>query len=122
MELIKIVNARRVLDSLANKEDISAHLSYWMAKFVAKTESEYNFYVTGMHKLFDKYATKNGDDNAAICIPAENVDEFNSAVEELNKTNVEDPHIRFSLSELSAELKLSMKQIYPLLDFIDEEK
>ena len=120
MELIKVVDARMVLDSLSEKEDIGAHLAYWMTKFVVKTENEHNFYASEMRKFFDKYADKKED--GAMLIPNDKVSEFNAAVEALNKTDVEDPGIRFNLSELSAELKLSMKQMYPLLDFIDEEK
>ena len=122
MELIKVVNARKVLDSLSDREDIGAHLSYWMTKFVVKTEGEHEFYVTEMRKLFAKYATAKEDDEDTLLIPNDKVGEFNTAVDALGKTDVEDPDIRFNLSELSAELKLSMKQMYPLLDFIDEEK
>jgi hypothetical protein len=122
MELIKVVNARKVLDSLSNREDVGAHLSYWMTKFVVKTESDHEFYASEMRKLFDKYATKKEGDEDTILIPTEKVAEFNAAVDALNKTDAEDPGIRFNLSELSAELKLSMKQMYPLLDFIDEDK
>ena len=120
MELVKIVDARQVLDGMSNRDDIGAHLAYWMTKFVVKTENEHLFYAREMRKLFDAYATRKDDDT--FLVPSENVDEFNAAVEALNKTDVEDPGIRFNLSELSAELKLSMKQMYPLLDFIDEEK
>lgn len=120
MELIKVVDARMVLDGLSEKEDIGAHLAYWMTKFVVKTEGEHNFYASEMRKLFDKYAEKK--DDGAMLIPNDKVAEFNAAVEALNKTDVEDPGIRFNLSELSSELKLSMKQMYPLLDFIDEDK
>lgn len=122
MELIKVVNARKVLDSLSDREDVGAHLSYWMTKFVVKTESDHEFYASEMRKLLDKYATKKEGDKDTVLIPAEKIAEFNDAVEALNKTDAEDPGIRFSLSELSTELKLSMKQMYPLLDFIDEEK
>lgn len=122
MELIKIVNARKVLDSLSDREDVGAHLSYWMTKFVVKTESDHEFYASEMRKLFEKYATKKEGDEDTLLIAADKVAEFNDAVEALNKTDAEDPGIRFNLSELSAELKLSMKQMYPLLDFIDEEK
>lgn len=122
MELIKIVNARKVLDSLSDREDVGAHLSYWMTKFVVKTESEHEFYAAEMRKLFDKYATKKEGDEDTLLIPGDKVAEFNAAVDVLNKTDVEDPGIRFDLSELSTELKLSMKQMYPLLDFIDEDK
>lgn len=122
MELIKVVNARKVLDSLSDREDVGAHLSYWMTKFIVKTESDHEFYASEMRKLFDKYATKKEGDGDTILIPTEKVAEFNAAVDALNKTDAEDPGIRFNLSELSSELKLSMKQMYPLLDFIDEDK
>jgi len=122
MELIKIVNARKVLDGLSDREEVGAHLSYWMTRFVVKTESDHEFYASEMRKLFEKYATKKEGDEDTLLIAADKVAEFNDAVEALNKTDAEDPGIRFNLSELSAELKLSMKQMYPLLDFIDEEK
>lgn len=122
MELLKIVNARKVLDGLADREDVGAHLSYWMTKFVVKTESEHEFYAVEMRKLFEKFATKKEGDEDALLIPNDKVADFNAAIEALNKTDVEDPGIRFNLSELSTELKLSMKQMYPLLDFIDEDK
>lgn len=122
MELIKVVNARKALDSLSDIDNVSAHLSYWMTKFVVKTESDHEFYSSEMRKIFDKYATKKEGDADTVLIPTERVAEFNAEVDALNKTDAEDPGIRFNLSELSAELKLSMKQMYPLLDFIDEEK
>lgn len=122
MELIKVVNARKVLDSLSDREDVGSHLSYWMAKFVVKTESDHEFYASEMRKLFDKYATKKEGDEDTLFIPKDKVAEFNAAVDALNKTDAEDPNIRFNLSEIAAELKLSMKQVYNLLDFINEEK
>lgn len=122
MELIKIINARNVFNGLSDREDIGSHLSYWMTKFVVKTESEYEFYAAEMRKIFEKYTTKKEGDKDAIIVPTEMIDKFNAAVDTLNKTDVEDPGIRFNLSELSTEFKLSMKQMYPLLDFIDEEK
>lgn len=122
MELIKVVNARKVLDSLSDREDVGAHLSYWMTKFVVKTESDHEFYASEMRKLLNRYATKKEGDSDTIIVPTEKIAEFNTAVDTLNKTDAEDPGIRFNLSELSAELKLSMKQMYPLLDFINEEQ
>lgn len=121
MELIKVVNARKVLDSLSDREDVGAHLSYWMTKFVVKTESEHEFYAAEMRKLFDKFSTKKDGDEDIIIIPNDKVAEFNAAVDVLNKTDVEDPGIRFDLSELASELKMSMRQMYSLLDFINDE-
>ena len=120
MELIKVMNARKVLDGLSDREDVGCRLSYWMTKFVVKTESEHTFYTTEMRKLFDKY-TRRQDDNTMV-IPSEKLSEFNAAVEALNKTDVEDPGIRFKLSDLARTLKLSMKQMCHLLDFIEEDQ
>lgn len=119
MELIKIINARNVLEGFSEKEDVSARLAYWMAKFMAKTEVEYNFYVAETRKLYDKYAVIEGD---KLVVSPENVEAFKTEAEKLQKTEIEDPGIRFSLSDLSSELKLSMRQMYSLLDFIDEDK
>ena len=120
MELIKVVNARQTLDSLSDREDVGAHLSYWMTKFVVSTKSEHEFYVKEMQKLLDKYGVKGEDDK--LVIPMDKVADFQKEAVELENTDVEAPAIRFSLSELAQELKLSMKQMYPLLDFIDEDK
>ena len=120
MELIKVVNARNVLDNLSDLEDLGAHLAYWMTKFVVKTGNEHDFYVAETRKLIDKYADVGEDGSFHVC--RENIEEFNKAVEALNQTDVEEPGIRFNLSELSSVLKLSMKQRYSLLDFIDEDK
>ena len=122
MELSKIIEARNVLGGFSDKEDIGAHLAYWMTKFVVKTENEHIFYATEMRKLIDKFSTKKEGDDNSVLIPTDKAAEFNAAVEILNKTDVEDPGIRFNLSELSAELKLSMRQMYPLLEFINDEK
>lgn len=120
MELIKIVNARQTLDSLSDKDNINAHLAYWMTKFVAKTTSEYEFYYTKAREIALKYATTN--DAGEQIISADKIADFNKEVADLENTDVEDPGIKFALSELSQELKLSMKQMYPLLDFIEEDK
>lgn len=119
MKLIKIINARQVLDNLADKEDIGAHLSYWMTKFVVKTEPDYAFYISETRKVFERYAEGIGDQ---IIVPAEKIEAFKAEIDGIDNTDAEDPGIRFDLSELAAELKLSMKQMYPLLDFINEDK
>ena len=119
MELIKIINARNIFNKFVDRNDIGFHLSYWMTKFIAKTENDERFYMSELQKIIKKYA-KNQDET--LHIPEEHIDIFNSEVEKLEKTKVEDPMIRFNLSELAEELKMSMRQIYPLLDFIDEDK
>ena len=120
MKLITIVNAHNVIDGLAEKEDIGAHLAYWLTKFVVKTQSEADFFQAEMRKLFEKYGEKK--DDGTYSVSAEKVPDFTKAVEDLQNAEAEDPGIRFSLSELSSELKVSLKQMYPLLDFINEDE
>ena len=120
MELMKIINAKQTLEGLAERSDMNAHLAYWMTKFVMKTQHEHDFYIAEMRKLIDKYSEPS--DGQEVRIAPESVSEFNAAVDALAKTDVEAPDIKFSLSEISKELKLSMKQMYPLMDFIDENK
>ncbi len=120
MQLAKIINARNVILNFADRNDIEFHLTYLMSKFIAKTEKEYAFYINETNKLFKKYGEE--QDENKIIIPDCNKIAFNEAIAKLESTDVEDPEIKFNLTELASELKLSMKQIYPLLDFIDEEK
>lgn len=118
MKLINIVNAYKVLDSLGDK-DINGRLSYWMTKYIAKTQTDYDFYASEIKRLYEKYGEREND---VITIPADRIGEFNKDLDSLNNTDAEDPGIRFNLSDISAELSLSMKQMYPLLDFINEDK
>lgn len=122
MKLIQVVNAHDVVDGFAEKENIGAHLAYTMTKFVVATQTDADFYCKEMQKIFEKYGDRLED--GKISIKAENVDAFQDSVKKLQNTEAADPGIRFSLSEMANELKLSMRQIYPLMEFIndDEEK
>ena len=124
-KLIKIINARQVLTSLSNM-DINTHLAYWMTKFIINSQNEQDFYISNMRKLFDKYAERDEGGNFVIIendiiIKKECIADFNKEVDELQSTDVEAPNIKFSLSEISKELKLSMKQMSSLMDFIEED-
>lgn len=118
MELIKIINARQVLNELAVNETMGSNLAYWVAKFLAKTEQDYEFYISESRKLLMRYAH---EEEGRYVINPDKAEEFNDLIDELSRTEAEDPGIRFKLSEMSSWLKLSVKQMYPLLDFIDEE-
>lgn len=120
MKLIQVVNAHDVIDGLAEKENIGVHLAYVMTKFIVATQADADFYTREMRKIFEKYGNKN--DKGEITIPREKVEEFSKEAQILQETEATDPGIRFSLSEMSQELKLSMKQIYPLMDFIKDDK
>jgi hypothetical protein len=119
MKLIDIISARQTLDKFADK-DISGHLSYWMTKFVVKTQADYEFYVNEVRKIFKKYAEKQDGDE--LVIPANKVADYNRDISELEATEAEDPGIRFDLCEINAELKLTMRQMYTLMNFINEDQ
>lgn len=119
MKLITVVKAYNALDTLADNDSITARVSYWIAKFISKTQDDVKFYQHEVTKLFDKYGTKNKD--GTMTVPSDVMEEFTKKVEELEATEAQDPGIRFKLSDLTGEMKISPKNMYPLLDFIDEE-
>jgi hypothetical protein len=121
MKLKTIVKAHTTVEEIAADKKIGTHLAYWLAKFIAATQSDTDFYVAELKKIIEKYNATVHDDGG-IEVGAEHRDKFLNAVEALQNTDAQDPGIRFSLSELSSELKMSLQQMYPLLDFIDEEK
>lgn len=119
MKLIEIVNAHNAIDGLAENKNIGAHLAYVMTKFVVATQVDTDFYFKEIRKLFERFGEKN--DNGELSIKKESNDVFSQELKKLQETEVTDPGIRLSLSEMAQELKLSMKQIYPLMPFINED-
>lgn len=120
MKLIEIINARNVIDEISDSKDIGTHLGYAMAKFIVTTQTDAEFYSKEVQKLFDKYGEASEDGKTII--KPENIDAFSHDVQALQNTEADDPKIRFSLSELMKGLKLSMKQIYALMQFIIEDE
>lgn len=120
MKLITIVGAHKVIDDLANTNEIGAHLAYWMTKFVIATQSEFEFYQESLRKLFEKYGVEKTD--TGITVAEEHRDKLLEEIAKLDDTDAQDPGIRFSLAELSKELKISPKQMFYLMDFIDEDE
>ena len=120
MKLVSIVNAHNAIGKLNTNEDISSKLSYWLTKFYIKTEDDARFYSEKIQKILDEYGEK--QDNGGYKIKDENLEEFQAKTKEIDDMDAEDPGVRIPLSEMTSELKLSMQQIYPLMDFIDESK
>lgn len=120
MELIKVINARKTIESIADRDDISAHLAYWLTKFVVKSDHEDKFYTEELRKLAAKYADVQQD--GSIHVKDEFKQQFEEELTKLNSTDVADPGIRFKLTELNKELKLSVKQMYTFIDFVEEDE
>ena len=118
MKLIDLLAARKTLSDLSNRDDILAKLSYWMTKFVIQTDGEAESYDASLNKILSKYG-ESGEQGTTI--RKENIAEAQAEIDSLNSTEVEAPTIRFKLSDLS-DINLTMKQIYSLFPFIDEDQ
>lgn len=119
MELVKVVKAKTTLEGFAERDNINASLAYWMMKFVMEAQAEHDFYLSSMKKIIDKYAVEQDGD---LIIPEVMVQNFREEVKELEHTDVVAPSVKLPLSDMARALQLSMKEIYPLMDFIDEAK
>lgn len=121
MKLKTIVTAHNAVENIAADKSIGIHLAYWLAKFVSVTQSDVDFYTEELKKIIKEFDAKVLEDGG-IEVSTEHQADFLDRVNALHGTDAQDPGIRFSLSELSNELKVSLQQMYPLLDFIDENK
>ena len=119
MKLIKLIEAMNVIGNLDNNNDISSKLAYMLAKFTTQSRDEYKFYFDELEKILEKYGASFEDGNYKI--PKENREAFEYAVSELQGTEVSEPAIKFPLSEITKDLKLSIKQMVALLDFINDD-
>ena len=118
MKLIKIVSASNVIRNFVD-ESLDSQLAYKLMKFATSIEEEVGFFNTQMQKIVDKYAQT--DDEGKKMIPPEKINEFNDETTKLQDTEVESPKIRFTISELSP-LKMTMRQMFVMSDFIDDSK
>lgn len=124
MELNELLQARKILANHIN-DKVCATLAYKMMKFLKSSDNEEEFYLTKIRELIDKYGEKDGEgkpvyaDNGNIKIEQSKVKECENEIENLGKTDVAEPTIKFNLLELS-ELKLSAKEMYALDNFVIE--
>ena len=124
MELNELLQARKILANHVN-DKVCATLAYKLMKFLKSSDNEEEFYLTKIRELIDKYGEKDSDgkpvyaDNGNIKIKQSKVKECENEIENLGKTDVAEPTIKFNLLELS-ELKLSAKEMYALDNFVIE--
>lgn len=124
MELNELLQARKILANHVN-DKVCATLAYKLMKFLKSSDNEEEFYLTKIRELIDKYGEKDGEgkpvhaDNGNIKIEQSKVEECENEIENLGKTDVAEPTIKFNLLELS-ELKLSAKEMYALDNFVIE--
>ena len=118
MKLIDVISAYKMIDSLADETGIGTRLAYKMTKFLIETQKEIDFYNASTKRLVAKYSVK---EDGKVSIPPENEAQIEADMKKLGESEVDEPSVRFSLTELSGELKLTMRQIYPLMPFVDDD-
>lgn len=127
MQLIKLVNAEGLIESLAD-EKIEVSLSYKFMKFIQASANEVMFYKKRRDEIIKQYALKDekgeilvDKTNGGIKFSPENKENIEKAFKELSETEVSVPDIKFHVLELRG-LQLSIRDLILLQDFIIEEE
>lgn len=127
MQLIKLVNAEGLIESLAD-EKVDVSLSYKLMKFIQAAANEVVFYKKKRDEIIKQYALKDekgeilvDETNGGIKFSPENKENIEKAFRELAETDVAVPDIKFHVQELRG-LQLSIKDLISLQDFIIEEE
>lgn len=121
MELNELLQARKILANHIN-DKVCATLAYKMMKFLKSSDNEEEFYLKKIQEFIAEYAERDADgkpivDGSNVKILQDKAEDCRKAIDDLGKTDVAEPIIKFNLNELS-ELKLSAKEMYVLDGFI----
>lgn len=121
MELNELLQARKILTNHIN-DKVCATLAYKMMKFLKSSDNEEEFYLKKIQEFIAEYAERDADgkpiaDGSNVKILQDKAEDCRKAIDDLGKTDVAEPIIKFNLNELS-ELKLSAKEMYVLDGFI----
>ena len=106
MNLINVLNARKVIASKAQVKGISFGTALKFAKFLRATDEDENFYNQKREELIGNLAMKdeNGQfvvENGQYKFTNENFEEFKKQLSELAMTEIEIPeNLKFSAQEL----------------------
>ena len=124
MTLIELMNARTVLDSLA-QEKVSAKLAYHLAKFISATNDDAEHYEKQRNEIILKYALPEEEQkkytDGQIHFKPENAEPLARELKELGDIEIEQPKTNpFTLDELN-EVKLEPRQMFLLLPIIKED-
>lgn len=118
MKLIDLISARRTVEELAPNGELPFSVAYRIAKFLSLTQTDNAFFEERMKGIITKHLDRVDDGN--IFIKKDEIEEYNSEVEELQNMEVSAPDIKFQLNKLDGIVKLSPAQILSLLEFIEE--
>ena len=125
MKLKDIIKARTVIGTLY-REKISVKLAYKFMKFINATQKDEDFINEKMQEIIKEYGERDEKnkfveaEGGGVKINPDKQEECMAKTIELDKTEVDDPGIVFTLDELD-ELKLSIVDMNALYPFIKEE-
>lgn len=123
MKLGTIETLYNTLSSLKEKE-MPIRLSYKFTLILDKIDCEYNFFISEMRKIINKYGLKdeNGEfiqENGNIKINPDSINLAEKALQELHETEITLPDVTFTLDELET-LNIKPADLRALLPFIKE--
>lgn len=123
-EVNKLLQVRRVLSEHAN-EPIPTMLAYKILKFMKSSDTEGAFYDAKLQEIIEQYGKRDESGkvvhaNGRISIDKEHIEECQIAIDELGETEIEAPHITFTIHELTP-INFSVSELYSLDEIIIEE-
>ena len=123
MKLGNIETLYNTLSSLKEKE-MPIRLSYKFTLLLDKIDCDYNFFISEMRKIINKYGLKDEhgelvQENGNIKINPDSLSLAEKALEDLHETEVKLPDITLTLDELES-LNIKPADLRALLPFIKE--
>ena len=123
MKLGNIESLYNTLSSLKEKE-MPIRLSYKFTLLLDKIDCDYNFFISEMRKIINKYGLKDDQgelvqENGNIKINPDSFALAEKALEELHETEIKLPDVTLTLDELES-LNIKPADLRALLPFIKE--
>ena len=123
MKLGNIETLYNTLSSLKEKE-MPIRLSYKFTLLLDKIDCDYNFFISEMRKIINKYGLKDEhgelvQENGNIKINPDSLSLAEKALQDLHETEVKLPDVTLTLDELES-LNIKPADLRALLPFIKE--
>lgn len=123
MKLGNIETLYNTLSSLKEKE-MPIRLSYKFTLLLDKIDCDYNFFISEMRKIINKYGLKDEhgeliQENGNIKINPDSLSLAEKALEDLHETEIKLPDVTLTLNELES-LNIKPADLRALLPFIKE--
>lgn len=123
MKLGNIETLYNTLSSLKEKE-MPIRLSYKFTLLLDKIDCDYNFFISEMRKIINKYGLKDDQgeliqENGNIKINPDSLSLAEKALQDLHETEIKLPDVTLTLDELES-LNIKPADLRALLPFIKE--